>query len=72
MENTIRIATLGIVEEFRSMKVGDIVRFPASKYKASSIRATPSGALFNEQIEGKRWKTRLDRDNKCIEVTRTA
>lgn len=72
MEKTIREATRGISEEFRSMDVGEIVRFPVSKYRYSTIRSTPSASLVNERMEGKRWKTRVDYPNKCIEVTRIA
>ena len=68
-----RIATLGIVEEMRSMKVGDVVKFPLSVYNYSSVRATPSGPLLNERVnEGKRWKTRVNYIDKCVDVTRTA
>lgn len=72
MEKTIRIATQGIAEEFRNMEVGDIVRFPTSQYKYNTIRATPSTTMVNERMEGKRWRTRIDFDNKCVEVTRIA
>ncbi len=72
MEKTIRIATLGIAEEFRRMLVGDIVHFPLAQYNYNSIRSTPSTSLVPERMEGKQWKTKLDFDNKCVEVIRTA
>lgn len=69
----IRIATLGIAEEMRSMKVGDVVKFPLSEYNYTSVRATPAGALVNERVnEGKRWKTKVNYSDKCVDVTRTA
>ena len=69
----IRIAALGITEEFKSMKVGETVRFPLSKYKYSTIRATPSTSLVNERVEeGRSWKTKINYDDKCVDVTRTA
>lgn len=69
---TIRTAKLGIAEEFRNMNVGDIVQFPTDKYNYSTIRSTPGSSLINERMNGMRWKTRVDYENKCIEVTRTA
>lgn len=72
MERTIRMAKFGIAEEFRNMNVGDIVQFPTDKYNYSTIRSTPSASLVNERMNGMRWKTRVDYENKCIEVTRTA
>lgn len=71
-QKEIKIATLGIVDEFRRMNVGDVVRFPADKYNYNSIRSTPSTSLVQERMAGQRWKTRIDFDNKCVEVTRTA
>lgn len=74
MENKeAKIATLGLAEEFRCMDVGEVVEFPLSRYNYNSVRSTPATALINEQIEeGKRWKTRLDKDKRCVIVTRTA
>ncbi|MBD5231910.1 MAG: hypothetical protein HDS66_07150 [Bacteroidales bacterium] len=72
MKQKIRIATLGITEEFRKMKLGEVVRFPCDKYKYNSIRSTPSTSLVNEMMEGKRWKTKLNFEDKCVEVTRIA
>lgn len=73
MNKTIRNATLGIAEEFRKMEVGDVVHFSISKYNYNSIRTAPCTSLVTERIEeGRRWKTRLDIDNKCVVVTRTA
>ncbi len=72
MEKTIRIATLGIAEEFRRMEIGDVVQFPTAQYNYNSIRATPSTSLVNERMEGKRWRTKINFDNKCVEVIRIA
>lgn len=72
MEKTIRTATLGVAEEFRRMEVGDVVQFPSPKYNYNTIRATPSSSLINDRMEGKRWKTKLNFDKKCVEVTRIA
>ncbi|ROT10391.1 hypothetical protein ED388_04520 [Muribaculaceae bacterium Isolate-007 (NCI)] len=69
----LRIATLGITEEFRNMGVGETVRFPLSRYKYSTIRATPSTSLVNERIEeGRSWKTQINYDEKCVDVIRIA
>lgn len=67
-----RIATLGITEEMRRMAVGDVVQFPLSRYNNNSVRSTPGSTLVQERINGMRWKTRMDYDNKCVEVIRTA
>lgn len=72
MEKTIRIATLGIAEEYRMLGIGETVRFPMSKYKYNTIRATPSTTLVNDRLEGKKWKTKINFDEKCVEVTRIA
>lgn len=72
MEKTIRIATLGIADEFRKMEVGDVVRFPLSNYNYNSVRATPSTTLVPDRAAGKRWKTRINYDDKCTEVIRIA
>lgn len=72
MEKTIRIASLGITEEIRRMGIGDVVQFPLSQYNYNSIRATPSTSLVNERLEGKRWRTKINFDNKCVEVIRIA
>lgn len=72
MEQTIRTATLGIAEEFRKLGVGEAVRFPLSEYNYNSVRATPSTSLVNDRAEGKKWKTKINFDDKCVEVTRIA
>ncbi len=70
MEKTVRIATLGIADEFRKMEVGDIVQFPLANYNYNSVRATPSTTLVPDRAAGKRWKTRVNYDDKCTEVIR--
>lgn len=72
MEKTIKIATLGIAEEMRRMNVGDVVRFPTAQYNYNSIRSAPSTSLVAERMEGKKWKTKINFDDKCVEVTRIA
>lgn len=73
MVDTIREATLSIAEEFRKMEVGESVSFPLEKYNYNSVRVAPTTTLMKERIlEGKRWTTNIDYDNKYILVTRTA
>lgn len=74
MENKeVKVATLGMAEEFRNMSVGEVVEFPLARYNYNSVRSTPATALINEQIEeGKRWKTKLDKERRSVIVTRTA
>lgn len=74
MENTnIRIAKFGITDELRNMEVGDIVRFPVDKYNFNTVRSTPAGSLVAERMnEGRRWKSHVNYDEKCIEVTRVS
>ena len=67
-----RIATMGIADEFRNMKIGDIVQFPLATYNYNSVRATPSTTLVPDRAAGKKWKTRVNYDEKCTEVIRTA
>lgn len=72
MEQTIKIASLGPTEELRQMNVGDVVHFPIDKYNYNTIRATPSTSLIPERMNGWKWKTKIDIDNKIIEVKRIA
>ena len=74
MEKTkeIRIATEKAVDEFRKMEVGDVVRFPIADYNYNSLRTLPSTSLVPERVEGRSWKTRLDIDNACVDVTRVS
>lgn len=72
MEKIKRIATLGIAEEMRNMEIGDVVRFPFVKYNYNSVRATPSTTLVPDRSDGKRWRTRVNYDDKCTDVTRLA
>lgn len=66
-------ATLGVAEEFRQMKVGDVLLFPVEEYAYSTIRSAPNSSLVKESmIEGRRWTTVKDSDNKCITVLRIA
>lgn len=71
-QKEIKIATRGIAEEMRDMAVGDVVSFPLDKYNYNSVRATPSTTLVPERAEGAKWRTRVNYDAKCTEVTRTA
>lgn len=54
------------------MEIGDVVQFPVPKYNYNSIRTSPGTTLVAETMEGRKWKTRKDIDNKCVFVTRTA
>lgn len=65
-----RWASLTATEEMRRQKVGEVVIFPAAGYNCNSIRSLPSTSLFNESIEGRRWTTRVDRNNKGVAVLR--
>lgn len=67
-----RIATGRIAQEFRNMEVGDVVCFPIENYVYNTVRVAPSSILVKERMEGWNWKTRIDYDNKCVEVTRTS
>lgn len=72
METTIstRVAYRGIADEMRDMQVGQIVQFPLDKYNYNSVRATPSTTLVPERAGGKKWRTRVNYDEKCTEVIR--
>lgn len=70
MANTIRLATRGVVEEFKDMEVNDMVAFPIPKYNYNTIRSTPSTGLVPLRLEGWKWRQRLDIDNKRVIVTR--
>ncbi len=59
-----------IAEQFRNMKVGDVIQFPLSDYNPSTIRATPSSSLLKEMSEGWKWRTRANLPNKSIDVMR--
>lgn len=71
-ETLIRIATRGLTEEMRDMKVGQMVRFPLDLYNYNSVRATPSTSLVLDRVAGKKWKTKLNFDEKSTDVTRIA
>ncbi|MDE6803395.1 MAG: hypothetical protein K2J29_02005 [Muribaculaceae bacterium] len=70
--NTIRVATRGILVEMRDMKVGDTVRFPIDKYNYNSIRAMPGTSLVPDRMKGKKWKTKINYEDKCIDVIRVS
>lgn len=71
-QKKIKIATRGIAEEMRNMAVGEVVQFPLEKYNYNTVRATPSTSLVTDRVAGKRWKTRVNYDDKCTEVVRIA
>lgn len=67
-----RIAEDSISAEMRCMDVGEVVQFPISRYNYNSVRSTPS-TLVKERIEeGKKWTTRINYDEKCVEVKRVS
>lgn len=71
MEKTIRTATLGVAEEFRKLKVGEVVSFSMLNYNANTVRNTPSASMLNERVKmGKKWITSTDMEDKCIYVIR--
>ncbi|MGN1245582.1 MAG: hypothetical protein ACI4UN_03020 [Muribaculaceae bacterium] len=72
MKKEKRIAEGTAVDEFRQMKVGEVVLFPIERYGYAYIRSIPSGVLVKETCGGCKWRTRLDRINKTIEVTRVS
>lgn len=72
MEKKIRIATLGIADEMRSMEIGDMVRFPFERYTYNSVRVAPSSTLVPERANGKRWRCRINYEEKSTDVTRIA
>lgn len=67
-----RIADGTAVDEFRQMKVGEVVLFPVERYGYAYIRSIPAGVLVKETCDGCKWRTRLDRAAKAIEVTRVS
>lgn len=72
MEQTIRIATGGIAEEMRKMEVGEMIRFPFSERTYNSVRNCRCTTLVPDRSEGKEWRIRLNWEEKCTDVTRTA
>ncbi len=69
-KNKIKIATLGIADEFRKMDIGDIVHFPLDKYNYNTIRSAPNTSLVQDRLQGKKWKTKINYDERCVEVCR--
>ena len=67
-----KIADGKAVDEFRQMKVGEVVLFPLERYSYAYIRDIPSGVLVKEMCEGCKWRTRIDRAAEAIEVTRVS
>ena len=63
-------AQLGIADELKGMKVGEIILFPIPKYNYQSIRSSPSTSAVDKLLEGWRWSTSLDRKNKSVAVLR--
>lgn len=59
-----------LADKFRRMKVGEVMHFPVSEYNASTIRSTPGSSLLKEQMEGWKWRTKTNRELKCIDVIR--
>lgn len=70
---TPRWAVFGVTVEFRKLQVGDIVLFPIDSYNYQTIRSTPGTTMVPEMLnEGRKWKTKLDKDNKSVAVLRIA
>lgn len=72
MTKEVRIATKGISAEMMNMEVGDVVRFPVDSYNYNSIRSTPSSALLHERMAGRQWKTKINYEEKGVDVTRVS
>lgn len=71
--NTPTWAVSGVADEFRKLRIGDIVLFPINSYNYQTIRSTPGTSMVPEVInEGRCWKTKLDRENKSVAVLRIA
>lgn len=70
MKEAIKTAENGIAEEYRNMGIGDVIKFPFGQYNPLSVRNAPSGTLFNQRIEGKKWITSTDSDDECVYVIR--
>ena len=71
MENTIRIASGGVAEEFRNLNVGEVISFPMLTYNPNTVRNTPSASMLNERAKtGKKWITSTDMKDKCVYVAR--
>lgn len=69
--NTIRIASGGVAEEFRNLKVGEAIAFPMDIYNPNTVRNTPSASMLNERAKfGKKWITSTDMEDKCVYVAR--
>ena len=49
-----------------ALEVGNAVTFPISRLKSVRTQASELGAIYNRQ-----FKTKTDRDNQTITVTRT-
>lgn len=63
-------ANLTVAEEYRRMEVGDVVMFRIPGYNYQTVRCAPSTSLIAESMEGRRWTTRMDRNNRCVAVLR--
>lgn len=64
-------AVLGVAAEFRKLNVGDIVLFPIDSYNYQTVRSTPGSTMVPEVFnEGRKWKTKKDKENKSIAVLR--
>lgn len=71
MEKSIREATGGVAEEFRNLRIGEVIMFPMLKYNPITVRNTPSATMLNERVKtGKKWITSTDMENKCVYVAR--
>lgn len=57
-----------MVTLLRKMEVGDVLRFPITKY--NSVRNTMTNNLIVERAEGCQWTAKADLANKQVAVTR--
>lgn len=65
-----RIAEGKVVDEFRKMKIGDIVVFPTEFYNYQTIRSCPASCMIPERLKGWNWRVKLDIPNKAVSVIR--
>lgn len=65
-------ATLGVTEEYKRLGVGEIVLFPVDTYNYQTVRTAPNTTMVPERLEGKKWSTKLDIDNKSYAVLRVS
>jgi hypothetical protein len=59
-----------VASTLRAMQVGAVELFPLSQY--NTVRASKCSTLIVDVAEGADWQIKVDRVNKCVEVTRVS